>query len=603
MKIVVRPKSFPSFGKDTRTHFLLRGASARCTVFFEEGKSVEVSGTPGASGSFELDISPSIVPDRTDAASQAVAAVGGALLIRQQITRIDLVYEVKVTLATVTFTILRVTQRLNPMLANESDRVSLKYSLTAGGWLDALGNQRISNSATHPLVDTGAISKNELVISTLILDITNGWNYLHRNNRYYTAYNALMQGRGLSLRVFAHTAGVPFIWYAVVPQHLRGSKSVSPHIFLQPSDNREGQFPTDDERYLLNNEAYFEEDGRPLINYLSPPIPDTELERMKAFVAYPTLLRNVVNFTKVSANPLVLTTLHWNIGAGLAKAFEHMGDGAPSQFLLLPQRTGKAGASQSGAYGAAVSASVSTVTSAIFDVLETQTDLTASGRDVLLSRDKLVFSAYSESGYDLWQAAAANRNALKAIIAIEPQNMNSATNDYRPRDSEGGPSGAPPVLGKDIIPDLIKRKIAVFLIGRHHLPQYSPQVADATSIRKLPAKPSEVFQYPPDPSVNDFIKYRVQRVLTPDVDPYLLDAERTVMNDLAAQGIAGAALFAKVFNPAGNEDKSVRDGLSRWYSHQFALSGGEELKLDPSGIYDKPIYYRTWFQVAVQEIG
>jgi hypothetical protein len=33
------------------------------------------------------------------------------------------------------------------------------------------------------------------------------------------------------------------------------------------------------------------------------------------------------------------------------------------------------------------------------------------------------------------------------------------------------------------------------------------------------------------------------------------------------------------------------------------LSGGDEMQLDSSGVYDKPVTYRTWFQVAVHELA
>ena len=33
----------------------------------------------------------------------------------------------------------------------------------------------------------------------------------------------------------------------------------------------------------------------------------------------------------------------------------------------------------------------------------------------------------------------------------------------------------------------------------------------------------------------------------------------------------------------------VSDGLQRWYSHQFALSGGDEMAFDPVAIYGTPV--------------
>ena len=80
--------------------------------------------------------------------------------------------------------------------------------------------------------------------------------------------------------------------------------------------------------------------------------------------------------------------------------------------------------------------------------------------------------------------------------------------------------------------------------------------------------------------------------------------EQQVLKDLSARGLSGAKALLGVFPPQANQDNSGTvpgDGVDRWYSHQFALSGGDEFKPDPSGLYDKPVTYRTFFQVAVQK--
>jgi hypothetical protein len=225
-----------------------------------------------------------------------------------------------------------------------------------------------------------------------------------------------------------------------------------------------------------------------------------------------------------------------------------------------------------------------------------------SGGDVLLQRDKIIISAYSESGFDLWNVSQANRGALKAIIGIEPQNLNKLQNDYRPRSDAGDRKGDPPLLGKDVIPELLRRKVLVYIIGRHHL-HYGPQIADPSQVHLLPRQPASVFRYPPDPTVNDFVKYRIHRMMVPADDPFMLDAEKAILDALAARGISGSAALRAIFGPKGNEDATGNDGVDRWYSHQFALSGGDEMQLDPSAVYDKPVKYRTWFEVAVHEIG
>ena len=89
----------------------------------------------------------------------------------------------------------------------------------------------------------------------------------------------------------------------------------------------------------------------------------------------------------------------------------------------------------------------------------------------------MILSCYSESGFDLWFAAKANMQQVKAIIAVEPQNLNTIQNDYRKKNAAGQyNTGEPdPPVGKDVIPLLLKNGAKVFLIGRHHA-QYRPAV-------------------------------------------------------------------------------------------------------------------------------
>ncbi len=604
MKLTVRSRAFPNFGKDNRAHFLLSQAALTCTLSFENGTTAVVTASKTAPSTFALDMGLTVVPDRRN--PDGSPAIEQGLPAKLLITRVELDYRVEVTLGGLAFTALRIVQRLQPSPRGAGGRNSVDYLLTPGGWLDPAGRQRVANAAVHPLVDASKLAAGEVLLNTLMLDITPGWRQLHRNNRLYQVYDVLSRDRGLTFKVFAHTAGTPLIWYAVIPNQLRGSSPVSPHIFLQPSDNREGQAPADDATYLLNNDRYFESDGRTLMKYLLPPIPDVVVPSMGPPVQSPKQLRNVVNFRKASVRGVEtadFTTEHWNIGAGLQKAFEHIGGGVPAQFLLVPQRVGSATSAGSGSYGGAVTGHLPSITDAVFGLIESNTDLTLSGSDVLLKRDKLVISAYSESGYDLWHVSRANQDALKAIIGIEPQNMNSVQNDYRQTDaSSGDRTGPAPLLGKDVIPELLKRKVLVYIIGRHHL-QYGPQIADPSKLHRLPQHPVAVFRYPPDPSVNDFIKYRVHRMLVPADDPYLLPHEAALLATLAARGISGAAVLPVIFGPKSNQDATGNDGVDRWYSHHFALTGGEEMHLDPSGVYGKPVRYNTWFQLAVHEIG
>jgi hypothetical protein len=593
MRLTVRYRAYPqSLGTNNRSHFLLAGATLDCRLSFEDGSVGPAPVTTNlVGGEFMIDVGPAQVPDRP--------AGGG----KQLITRIDLDWTATVTLGGLSFTALRILQRLLPTPhGGDAGRSSVAYDLVPGGWTDAAGRVRNLNSAVHPLVDATQLpAAAVLELNTLLLDITPGWGRLHQNNPNYQLLDAVIRGRPVTFKVFAHTAGTPLIWYAIVPNHLRGRMQVSPHIFLQPSDNREGQNLADDQRYLFSNRPYFDTDGGRLMSYLLPPVTDPQVASFGSSVPSAIRRRNVVNFRRATVNGRPtgeMTTDHWNIGAGFQKAFEQASGRGPAQLLLVPQRVGLPSSGASNWYGGAVTRHVTLVGDAVLALLDSNTDLTTSGGDVLLQRDKIVFSGYSESGFDLWNVSTLMPDNIKAVVAIEPQNLNAIQNDYRKNSQE-----PPPQIGKDVIPILLRRKVKVFIIGRHHT-RYHPQVPAPNDIRLLPNNAAAVFRYPPDPTVNDFIKLRVQRMLTPTDDPFLLPDEQAILTELARRGITGAAVMPVVFGPKGNQDTSPPgDGVDRWYSHQFALSGGDEMSLDPAGVYGHDVTYRTWFAVAVQEIG
>ena len=595
MKITLALRRHPGLVADNRTHFLLADASVEAKVGFADGTFRTFTGAKGAGpGTVVVELQPRDFPT-------GVAA-----------TQVDLTYSVTPTLGGTRFTALTIAQRL---LATPPAEGEPGYRFAPGGWFDALGRLRVSNLLVHPLADLTGLASGHLELNTLILDITDGWRALHADNNLYAYYKELLPARDLELRVFAHTAGVPLIWHALVPKHLVGATAVSPHLFLQPSDNREGQNLPDDNAYLTKNGEYFKNDGATLIKYLTPPIPDVDVSRLESRFPTVPMRRNVLTIRRIDEGKRKgqITPMQWSIAAGLQRAFVNRGEGKPAQLLLVPQRTGLASSSASGWYGAAVTGHVLRTADAILAVLQTNTAITLHGGDTLLTRDKLVYSGFSESGYDLWNVGKALADQLKAIVAIEPQNLNSIQNDYRPRKKvDGGNAGDeetktarvgdPPSIGKDVIPMLLKKGVAVYIIGRHHL-QYRPDVGPHKLLRLLPRDPGPVFAYPPDPSSNDFVKYRIQRLLDPSVDPLMTDEEKAIMAELGARGFTGTAALARILVKEANADESVRDGLQRWYSHQFALSGGDELTLDPAAIYGTPVTYRTWFEVAVQEIG
>ena len=293
--------------------------------------------------------------------------------------------------------------------------------------------------------------------------------------------------------------------------------------------------------------------------------------------------RNVVGFEFVRDKggnaTSTITPLHWAIGAGFQRGFMHIGGGKPAQFLLLPQRRGS--------HGWAITDQLKSATeSLVTHVLQTNTTLLSPPSDVLIGKGAMVLSCYSESGVDLWYASKANQSNVKAIVAIEPQNLNVLENDYRKkRDAEGkvyvDTSMPPAPLGKDVIPLLLNKNVKVFIIGRHGPAQkYRPQIAEIAKLRLLPQDPAAIFAYPPNPDANDFVKYRVQRMVDPGSDPLMRSEEWVVMLKLASKGISGGDALKAILRPISNVDDNTDPNVSQWYSHHFALTGGDKTKLD-----------------------
>jgi hypothetical protein len=180
---------------------------------------------------------------------------------------------------------------------------------------------------------------------------------------------------------------------------------------------------------------------------------------------------------------------------------------------------------------------------------------------------------------------------IKAIIGIEPNSTNPG--------------------GQAIIPTLLQKKVKVFIIGQHEgfNDFYRPKIAPALQkqIRFLPDQPLKILKYPPDPDSNDFVKYRTARVQSETLDPYMADDEKSLLHDLATRTPpkTGKAAIPLVFTPIANSYQLGAGGVVEiFYTHQFALSGGQEMTLaDPADFYKKPVSYRTFFQQAVEEIG
>jgi len=576
-------------------HFLLDTAIVQVTLTFDDStKKTLPDLSKNKDGKFILDLDKDKVPDFVD---------GSGTTHKKLITKLKIDFSVDITFEATFFELLRIVQEFSMTpLATNSDTV-IDYQLSPFSWKHSSTSAiRTANANVHPLLDLRNLAKNEVGINALVVDLTDLWDHLHKKNRKYRIYKELTEPTKVTFKVFAHLGGNAFIWYSIVPAYLTDGGTISAHVFYSPSDYAEKQNIADEKKYLFNNAEQFDatEDSKDahngetlLMGYLLPPVDDVKITTLNptrftkaSFIQWVTEnRRNVVNFE--ADKKKVISPLHWNIGAGFERAFYGLGKVKPQQILLMPQVVGTKGAVK----GLESDPHLKNVTDAIFDLLQSNTDLIASKKDEVITKDKMILSCYSESGWDLWASSENNSDNIKAIIGIEPNSTNPA--------------------GQKIIPVLLGKKVQVFIIGRHQGfdDHYRPKISESLQkkIRFLPDEPRKILKYPPDPDSNDFVKFRVARVESETLDPLMLPGEKTILQDLAKRKkpITGKAAIPFIFQEINNSDDLSNAELTNiFYNDNFALTGGQDMTLaDPNDFYNKAVTYRTFFQQAVEEIG
>ncbi|HSF46335.1 MAG TPA: hypothetical protein VLA58_10005 [Chitinophagaceae bacterium] len=585
------------FRQKNEEHFLLDEAKLNLVLVFRDNtkKTIDVKKATKIKG-FEIDLKPDLIPDDP-------LRTGNGVVVKKIISKMQMNFSTGVKIGSTFFTTLSIRQEFSCTAWPINGAQQIEYLLSASGWIDSSGTLKLANMATHPLLDLKDLMKNKVKLNALIVDLTRPWMVLHKDNDFYKYILKHFTSDKVVFKVWGNLSGNAFIWYSVIPRYAEKSDKLSPHVFFSPTDLMEYQNKKKDKDYLLDNADYFKEDGGMLMQYLLPPLDDVRIDslqpKMTGAAGFIDLRewRNVVNF-RFANDGKTITPIMWHIGAGFEKAFYGI-NSQPQQIFLMPQDYwnpeigGRKGIQTLGPPDA-----LKQITDTIFDVLLTNTILIGKGKEPIVKKDKFVLSCYSESGFDLWYAVKRYTKNIKGIIAIEPQNLNKLDNGY----------GLNPPLGKNVLPALQKLKVPIFIIGRHHTRKYKPQNVDLSKIELMPKDAAKVFEYRPDPALNDFMRYRLERILDLDKDPLALVNETDVRDQMAARNppIVGAELFKNVFGWRSNEDTNKYNhlGFEAWYSHHFALTGGQIMTLPKKGgIYKQIITYSTFFQEAVEKIG
>jgi len=202
------------------THFLLTGATFSLKASMQNGQTVDVPVQRMVNG-FSADLTSQLIP--------------------QRLTRLEMAYRVDRAFDSRSFKLLEIKQTFIPVPVQTTAVATATYVLAPGGWRDALRRQRVSNLATHPLLDVAKLAAGRIVLNVAMLDLSEAWAHLHRENGRYQRYAIRSEGSGLTFKVFAFLGGNPLIWYCVVPNHLRGAAEVSPHVFFSAADKSGGR--------------------------------------------------------------------------------------------------------------------------------------------------------------------------------------------------------------------------------------------------------------------------------------------------------------------------------------------------------------------------
>ena len=212
------PISSSPTGKPTNI-FSSPTSSLALTATLAGGASVAVPVQRNAGGipAFTADLTPQLIPAKLDS--------------------LQMTYKVEHTFDGKSFTLLQIKQVFIASAVDPNAVATATYALTPGSWEDAVQRKRVSNSAIHPLIEFSLTTSGKITLKVAMLDLSDAWAHLHRENDRYKRHALRSAGTGLAFKVFAYVGGAPLIWYCIVPNHLAAVPEVSAHVFFSPADN------------------------------------------------------------------------------------------------------------------------------------------------------------------------------------------------------------------------------------------------------------------------------------------------------------------------------------------------------------------------------
>jgi len=553
-------------------HFLLRDAEVKCVAIDKKSKEHALAVTKAKDGStftFKLE--------------------------QADFSRLEFRFQASVRAGTTPFFIIKIIQTFE--LKHLPPDAGTDYELLPHIWKfeDLRSSLATANHpGAHPLLQYD--DKTKLIsLECTVLDVTHYWLFLRKDNPNYLAMVTLMPPKDkVGFRILANLGGIPFIWHVVFPKDISNQGSVNPHIYFSPADNaEEKRADKTDEEYFFD--ARFADgkterssgqlsdvtDGKYLLNYLAGPAIESKVSTNTNFYRW---YRNV---NKAIPDGNGLSPNFWQIPLGFAKA---LAESSKKQLLLMPQRH------ENGGNGLAATPALNEIVGAAVRLLRSNGEVLGQNFNAPFSIGKYIFSAYSDSGQTIW--AACQHEALlanlKGVLLVEPMGMADK--------------------GNKVLENLLRRKIQVHYAGRWRgttkdiVPAPTAQFAVNLADKKLQAQirfyPSEAnyaktWAYPPKPAAGQpFIKFRNHRFVDLNSDTLMASLEKQGLEKLSKdKNVKGEDLLKELFQARFNNDSS-----GNYYSHNFAIGGGQIFNLAAGAFYGKDNIYKTFFHEALEAL-
>ncbi|MFC5401161.1 hypothetical protein [Cohnella soli] len=537
--------------------------------------------------------------------TEPLSKVGGAFRreLADSCEEIELVIRSVFRHKGIDYQLLNISQRF---MVNKKDNQVI--GLTPTRWQKVSLNQRTTISKITPSLHPHLqVNGETITVSVDFVDITQLFRDIHGDTPWFSILN-LLQGVPRHIRVMASLQGDPFIWFIVIPGSVAASPEIQPHVLFYPADYGGIHYESNSMDGIKNpnhstSVGNIQCSGETLFMFLTKPITDSDYD--KHLEKYLELQERYRNRTGNKLPPLhhfrdvlgynpekgVLDPRFWEVPFGFEQALHEK-----KQILFIPQMNGGNG-------GIAIRDNLMKLIENAVLYIYTHSHLL---NYETIRTHKLILTGYSQSGGNVFTATKRNLTDVKAILCFELQYMNKHLKGVD-RFGRAFSEDASLVLGKDVIPDLLKQGGKVAIIGRRKNGWQSKYLPDKVPASELILLPDDS-HYPmldyPDPSKpydpNKFpvLARRYSRLLHGDKDAVIdriLSQDNGVVDQrsiereakveeiiykLRKSGFDDEKMIKTVFTPAFNVDDS-----GGYYTHNFIVSCGQELAPDGQSIY------------------